>query len=184
MTNDPADPEVWYHGIGSGAGGRAITVETADGTPTGLVAHVPRHSPTGMTWGYEGSGPAAAARSLLIAALGDDAKCRSCVGTSRVVYDLRHDEEPAPAAYDPRRSPADYDAEGLHVSRCWDCDDGYRLLPYQDFKREHVATWGREWRISRTEILTWLRDHQDKQASHDPGHDEPPPAGPQLEAGQ
>ena len=93
-------------------------------------------------------------------------------------------KKPAPAAYDPRRTPAGYAAEGLHVSRCWECDDGYRQLPYQEFKRQHVATWGSEWRISRTEILTWLAEHHDKQASHDPGHDEPPPPGPHLEAGQ
>lgn len=35
-----------------------------DGNP---VEHVVRHSPTGMEWGYGGSGPADAARSILLA---------------------------------------------------------------------------------------------------------------------
>ena len=184
MTSDPAEQETWYHGTGSGPGGRVITVETADGTPAGLVAHVPRHSPTGMSRGYQGSGPADTARSLLIAALGDDARCRSCAGTRRVIYDLRHQETQPAAPYDPRRSPTGYAADGLHVSRCWECDDGYRQLPYQEFKRQHVATWGSDWRISRTEILTWLAAHQAEQPSPGPGQHEPPPPDPQPEAGQ
>ncbi len=38
-----------------------------DGTARASVAHVPRHSPTGIEWGYCGSGPADLARSVLLA---------------------------------------------------------------------------------------------------------------------
>lgn len=161
------EEEVWYHGIGSGPEGRAVAVEDADGNPSGVLRHVVRHSPSGMSWGYQGSGPADTARSLLIAALGEDAKCGSCAGTGHVVYHRESDEE---SAYDPRRAPEEYAASGLQVSRCWqaDCDGGYRHLPYQDFKREHVAKWDREWRMSRGEIRAWLRAYQEKQARSAP----------------
>ncbi|WP_095510022.1 DUF6166 domain-containing protein [Rubrivirga marina] len=38
-----------------------------DGTACASVAHIPRHSPTGIEWGYAGSGPADLARSVLLA---------------------------------------------------------------------------------------------------------------------
>ena len=48
-----------------------------------------------MSWGYNGSGPADLARSLLIHALGDAARCTVCSGTGQVVYDaLTNDELP------------------------------------------------------------------------------------------
>ncbi len=37
-----------------------------DGEACASVAHVPRHSPTGIEWGYLGSGPADLARSVLL----------------------------------------------------------------------------------------------------------------------
>jgi hypothetical protein len=38
-----------------------------DGTARASVTHVVRHSPTGIEWGYSGSGPADLARSVLVA---------------------------------------------------------------------------------------------------------------------
>ncbi|PAP78596.1 hypothetical protein BSZ37_00820 [Rubrivirga marina] len=38
-----------------------------DGTAHASVPHAPRHSPTGIEWGYCGSGPADLARSVLLA---------------------------------------------------------------------------------------------------------------------
>lgn len=38
-----------------------------DGTPKATVEHNIRHSPTGIEWGYHGSGPADLARSILLA---------------------------------------------------------------------------------------------------------------------
>lgn len=71
--------DVIYHGTqphGGGAG--VITIEDRHGNELGVVRHLPKHSPTGMAWGYAGSGPADAARSLLIAALGSSAICCWC----------------------------------------------------------------------------------------------------------
>jgi hypothetical protein len=139
--------DVWYRGDAtSTAGPHAVIVETGDGEPIGLLAHVSRHSPTGMSWGYGGSGPADLARSLLIAVLGDGAKCPVCEGTRMVIYDPAVDREV------PYRANTDLDEEAYSCA----CENGYRPLPYQAFKRECVARWGDSWRISRTEILAWL----------------------------
>ena len=56
-----------------------------------------------MGWGYCGSGAADLARSLLIHALGDDARCTVCDGTNNVVYDTATDSDvPAQRAHDVR----------------------------------------------------------------------------------
>jgi hypothetical protein len=155
MTDLAIDDLIYRgHGNDNPAGGRFVTVEAPDGTVVGTLRHVVRHSPTGYTWGYAGSGPADLARSLLIAALGDAAKCTTCRGGRRVLF---VDEAGDPAAYDPE------DPAHVIIARategpltCWDCEDGYRRLPYQDFKFEYVATWPASWTISRAEILAWL----------------------------
>jgi hypothetical protein len=152
--------DVVYHGRGSGAGGRPIRIETPDGRHIGVLRHVVRHSPTGLSWGYGGSGPADTARSLLIAALGPDATCRTCGGTGRLVFDPNAGEEPSPVPWDPTKPPEEYTARGLEVTQCWDCDEGFRQLPCQAFKWAHVATWGDEFGISRTQILVCLSEHQ------------------------
>jgi hypothetical protein len=149
-----AGDEIWYHGVGPERGGRAILIEDAAGHELGVLRHVVHHSPTGMTWGYAGSGGADCARSLLVAALGDRARCPECAGTQKIGYD-RNARKDVP--YDPSR-PDDFEPET--VGQCW-CDDGYRRLPYQDFKFELVAKWGAEFRISRSDILTWLSMHAD-----------------------
>jgi hypothetical protein len=58
-------------------------------------------------------------------------------------------------------SPGEYERARLEVSGCWqwDCDDGYRRLPYQQFKFEFVVGWDGEWRMPRHAILQWLRQH-------------------------
>lgn len=168
MTEADTRQEAWYHGTGSGAGPRLILVEDAAGRETGVVAHVVRHSPAGLSWGYAGSGPAGTARSLLLAALGDAAKCPACNGTGQVVYDHGDGEEPPARPYDLAVPPGEYEAAGLVVSPCWqrDCDEGYVRVPYQAFKSGFVAGWGREFRISRAEILAWLAP---RMADRDPG---------------
>jgi len=148
MTDD-----VIYHGVYRQAGGSVILTETPDGELTGVVHHVVKHSPTGIGWGYAGSGAADCARSLLIAALGDDAaRCPRCDGTCRVVITGNERERP----YDPA---ADADIDPELVADCWACDDGYRRVPYQEFKFEYVAGWDRDWRMSRADILAWLARH-------------------------
>lgn len=106
-----------------------------------------RHSPTGFSWGYGGSGPADLARSLLIAALGDKANCDTCAGTRRIAW--------AETELEPRPFDLAVHPEGDAV-KCFDCDDGYRRLPYHAFKFHYVAAFGDEWRMTRAEILDWL----------------------------
>jgi hypothetical protein len=152
VFGDPGD--IWYHGHGAAgeAGGRLITVETAGGAELGVLPHVVRHSPTGMTWGYGGSGAADCARSLLLAALGDNAKCGTCGGTGRLAWlPGREDEDPVP--YDPA-----VHGEDAETSVCAEigCDEGWAKVPYQEFKQDYVAGFGETWRLSQAEILNWL----------------------------
>jgi hypothetical protein len=143
------DDDVIYHGVYRQVGGCVIVTETPDGEPTGVVNHVVKHSPTGIGWGYLGSGAADCARSLLIAALGEDAaRCPTCRGTRQLVI-TSDGERP----YDPA---ADADTDPELLAGCWDCDDGYRRMPYQQFKFDHVARWDNDWRMSRADILAWL----------------------------
>ena len=44
-----------------------VLFRRVDGAACATVPHVVRHSPTGIEWGYEGSGPADLARSVLLA---------------------------------------------------------------------------------------------------------------------
>jgi hypothetical protein len=152
-TATTADPDVVYHGRQTERGG-VVHLETPDGRVLGRLRHVVWHSPAGMNWGYGGSGPADCARSILIHALGPDVVCRTCAGTTAVVYHPATDQyRPA----DPRRATG-HDPE--LVSLCWDCTDGYRPLPYQRFKFDVVARFGPEWRMRRAEVLTWFQRTQ------------------------
>src|SRR3954447_5151402 len=149
------DADVIYHGRVAGSGEYVIAVETPSGEDIGQVPHVARHSPTGMSWGYEGAGAADTARSLLIAALGAEAaQCSQCRGTCRIVFDPATGVE---KPYDLTRAAA-YDNE--QILHCMGCQDGICALPYQAFKREHVARWGSEWRMSRAAVVEWLRNTQ------------------------
>ncbi len=139
MTSDPA---AWYHGRWSSFGG-LVTVEDNLGLTIGVLAHVVRHSPGGFVWGDGGGAAADLARSLLIDALGDLARCSSCEGTGHV---------------------------GLHPNygprRCLLCDDGYAPDVgdlYQRYKWAVIASfpYGRSWRISRAAIVQWVRDQRD-----------------------
>lgn len=148
-----ADVDVVYRGHGNEnpGGGRLVTVETLDGHLLGTLRHVVKHSATGYTWGYGGSGPADLARSLLVAALGsEEAKCSTCGGTRRVTYDVELDDE---VRYDPEVH-RDVDADDVYV--CFQCDEGIRRLPYQLFKFEVVARLPSSWTMTRSEIRAWL----------------------------
>jgi len=138
-----------YHGNRTPAGTAIIAHDWHTGSRDPL-RHVIRHSPTGLEWGYGGSGPADLARSLLIDALGPAAACPVCHGAGQVAFDeaTGHDE-----AFDPARHDAAAAYECI-------CDDGFRQLPYQDFKWDVVSKWqGDQWRIGRPEIIGWLINH-------------------------
>jgi hypothetical protein len=119
-------------------------------------------SPAGMNWGYAGSGPADTVRSLLIDVLGQDAICRSCAGTGRVVY-VGDDAEGIPQAepLDPHRHPS--------ARRGWpcECDEGYRPFRFPGLWSEYVIHWGKEWTMARHSILDWL--NSTSQPSPEPG---------------
>jgi hypothetical protein len=147
LGSGPGD--VWYHGHGGHAGPRLITVETADGTELGVLPHIVRHAPDGMTWGYAGSGPADTARSLLLAALGDAARCGTCGGAARLAW---LPGEPDPVPYDAALHAA------VETSVCAEigCDEGWGKVPYREFMQSYVAGFGDSWRLSQAEILNWL----------------------------
>lgn len=111
------------------------------------LRHVVRHSPTGLEWGYGGSGPSDLARSILLEVLGDVGRCETCGGTNRLVYDERVKDFRAMRPSD--RKP---------FERCFDCDDGYRHLPYQDFKFDVVARLDRDgFTLTFLQVTDWLR---------------------------
>lgn len=140
-----------------GWSGVIVNVVDDDGRVTPLTHHK-RHSPTGFSWGYEGSGPAELARCLLIDALGDRAKCGSCSGFGRVEY--RDDEgvEFVPV------SPT-FVLDESEITDCPDCwGSGVSPLVernYQTFKRERVATVRAfdAFEITDVEIMQWLDAH-------------------------
>jgi hypothetical protein len=125
-------------------------IESATGDPLGPLPHYLKHSPSGFSWGYEGSGPAELARCIVIAILGMAARCPTCAGTGRVIVGLSGAETP----FDPNRD--DLDA----AANCWQCDAGVAVSPalYQRFKAAAVAEWpsDAEFRITAGDVRVWL----------------------------
>jgi hypothetical protein len=59
-----------YRGLWRENGCSEIAIEDEHSHRIGTVRHLSKSSPIGMNWGYAGSGPTDAARSILIAVLG------------------------------------------------------------------------------------------------------------------
>ena len=77
-AQDDTQDDVRYHGYHHGSSGAGmIAVEDAEGNTIGVVRHVVVDSPTGLSWGFVGAGPADTARSVLLAALDEDAHHRA-----------------------------------------------------------------------------------------------------------
>lgn len=151
LLREPTGGEPYYRGHGSGepGGGRLVTVEQ-DGQVLGLLRHVVRHSPTGMTWGYAGSGPADLALSLLVDALGEDARCGTCRGHGQVWQRFTADGEQLEPV-----DPASGD-DSCELLSCPDCEQGLALLPYQDLKFAVVAGLPEHgWVLPRSQVLAW-----------------------------
>jgi hypothetical protein len=108
------------------------------------LRHVVKHSPSGFSWGYGGSGPADLALSILVDALGIEAQCVACHGTGKVLD---------PEEIEPSEHP------------CWDCwGDGIApavTAAYQTFKEEAIAPRPMDvpWRITRAMVLEWWSAH-------------------------
>jgi len=58
MPSHEIGTEIIYHGRQE-SGDTIITVETVGGQQIGMLPQTVRHSPSGMNWGYRGSGPCA-----------------------------------------------------------------------------------------------------------------------------
>jgi hypothetical protein len=150
-TGGNVDSPVIYHGIREAAGTSAVLVETIAGEALGVLAHKPRHSPTGFQWGYAGSGPADLARCLLLAAVGGEGHCPTCGGTGRVATDAKGTELPATPDSDPEA-----------VMGCMACDEGSLVHPamYQQYKFDVVAGLGSEWRLRQDDVVAWWRRYR------------------------
>lgn len=160
-----------YRGTANGpAGAHVVEVwERPAGRPdhfVGVLDHVVKHSPTGFSWGYGGSGPSDLARCLLIDHYGEGAKCARCASSGLVVY--LEAAGAGPIDDFPTR-PATSDDEPEATSSCPDCyGEKYAIPPglYQEFKFEHVARWPQdgEWEITADEIGRWLADRKARSA--------------------
>lgn len=146
----PTDlPERIYRGHRDQTG-TTITVENADGESLGPLTHPVRHSPT-LQWGNLVSEARACARSLLLDALGPAAAaCPTCRGHGKIHL---LDDDLTVVPYMPQPGVPVPDS----VIRCFACrGTTYRDVPYFEFAWEHVACWGDEWTIRRSDILNWL----------------------------
>lgn len=169
VAQEPPEEDVIYHGVYRETGGCLILTETPAGEVTGMVAHVPYHSPTGMGWGYGGSGPADCARSLLIAALpAEVTRCPMCEGTGWLVMVAIPGNIPAAEGrclpWDAGRDGPPEDIDPELAWRCH-CTGGYAHLPYQAFKWRFVASWPTSpggWRMARSEIRAWYAEEMAK----------------------
>lgn len=123
------------------------------------LRHYVRHSPTGMEWGYGGSGPADLARSILIDVLGDEALCNECGGLGLVVLDQETGAEHKTTEAEIRKYRQLQEANdplGDLLMKCFWCDDGVKRLPYQAFKFDFVAKWDRDqFSVSEDEVRSW-----------------------------
>jgi hypothetical protein len=111
-------------------------------------------------WGRLGAGPSSLAKSLLVAALGRDAACRTCLGTGKVTW-LGVTAQPLP--WEPAHDAiAATEAETVAIVGCDVCEqDGLAVGPklYHGLVTELVAgRWvqGRGWHVSRMDLLGWL----------------------------
>ncbi|EUA09619.1 hypothetical protein I553_3703 [Mycobacterium xenopi 4042] len=164
----PNHGEISYRGYGPycPAGGRLVVIEI-DGEVIGPLPHAVKHSPTGMTWGYCGSGPADLARSLLIHALGDDARCTVCEGTGEVVYDITTDREiPSRHADLEHLNPGESDGQAA-IQSPWSANTASEALPscpprISDSNSTSSANLPEAgWTLTRAEIHEWMAHHHD-----------------------
>lgn len=161
MTNTTAAERIRYRGHPDGS---TVTIERpgAQPEPAERLPHHVKHSPTGFSWGYAGSGPADLARSLLIDALGESARCTVCHGTSTVVYDTATDTDIPLDITTHELINANPDRYSQPMG-CLACENGCTVKPplYQEFKFDVISTLHGSWTLSRADIVAWVDQHQE-----------------------
>lgn len=118
-------------------------VEVVEAGARRSLRHIAYHSPTGLEWGYGGSGPADLARSILVEVMGDRALCRACEGGGRVFWDAAG-RDFAPRSRFTSEQINDIESAAIDepdlVVACFECrGSALRALPYMRFKFEVVA---------------------------------------------
>ena len=143
------------------------TVWVMDGDEVRPLPHHVRHSPTGFSWGYSGSGPADLARCLLLHALGDERWCSVCEGRNQIVY-VHGEEMSIPRAEQEADEPGWQD----NVYSCPNCEDGCAVgsAMYQRFKFDVVAAlpMDQPWSMQREQVLEWHRDYVTRPSGKEP----------------
>jgi hypothetical protein len=162
-------PGVTFHGTPGDTrtpGSDRVTVEL-NGIVLGRLCNV-RDPGQPFGWGYTGAGPSALAKSLLVAALGQEAACPGCLGTGKVTWLATGSVHPVPwePAHDALAALSTAEAEAV-ITPCDRCDgDGLAVHPrlYHRLVTDLVAgRWsrGHGWRVSRDELIDWLNRHDD-----------------------
>jgi hypothetical protein len=153
-------PDLVFHGTPNGSG-CDVAIQTPGGELVCELANVGYFkSPSGFGAGYEGSGAAALARSLMVAALGTAAACTDCLGAGKVTW-MSGTVGGGPVPWLPEHDKLAEETATAHVEKCDGCDgDGLRVHPsvYQAFKRSVVAVLPGEgeWWVSRPAVLSWI----------------------------
>lgn len=150
-----AEPKV-YRGHAESTAGAHVVEVWVGGQLDGVLRHHAKHSPSGFSWGYAGSGPADLARCLLIDHLGDAAVCPTCKGEGRTIW--RDDPSTELGAVEVPAGGEDSDPSNSPCSRCW--GERFAVAPalYQAFKFDFVAGWPTDgdWMLASDEITDWL----------------------------
>lgn len=148
-------------------------IPTADGPDVhppprfvGPLTHHAKHSPSGFSWGYAGSGPSELARCLLIDHLGVDGRwCARCGGQGDVpLFDVLDADDELVDTVDEVEARAAF-KEGAKLrgtnrrGTCPVCHGEKTTFPpglYQAFKEAFVMNWETDWEITSEEIAAWL----------------------------
>lgn len=123
----------------------------------GLLQHHVKHSPTGLSWGYGGSGPADTARSLLIDHFGKDAWCARCQGQGRLRTEALV-EDGEMIDWVPVGPAQLGDDNTIGCDGCWGEKTSFSPSLYQNFKFAIVAKLPQSetWSLTAAEIDAWL----------------------------
>lgn len=131
----------------------------------GPLTHHSKHSPSGFSWGYAGSGPSELARCILIDHLDDKGRCGRCGGQGDVplfdVIDANDelvdtvDETEARAAFKSGAKLRGTNRRGT-CPACYGEKTSFPPGLYQAFKEAFVVAWATDWEITSEEIDTWL----------------------------